>query len=54
MAHQSPRGQILAVKLDRTLEVNDCLVVVTSERVVVPNSAACFRPVLLILVECKC
>jgi hypothetical protein len=49
VTHQGPSGEILFVKFDCSLEVNDSLMVVASQAVVVADSAASFRSVLVIV-----
>lgn len=49
VAHEGPRGQVLLVEADRSLEVNHGFVVVASQRVVVANCAASLRSVLVVI-----
>jgi len=53
VSHESPRTKVLSVKLDRSLEVNDCLVMVSSKRVIVSDRAASLSPILIVVVKVK-
>lgn len=49
MAHESPRTQVLLVQFDCPLEIDHCFVMVASQAVVIADSAARFRSVLVIV-----
>lgn len=49
VTHQGPSGEILFVKFDGSLEVNDSLMVVAAQAVVVADSAASFGSVLVVV-----
>jgi hypothetical protein len=54
VAHECPGRQILPVKFDRSLEVDNRLVVISAKGVVVADNTTRFRPVLLVLVQSEC
>lgn len=47
VAHQSPSREAAPVQLDRPLEVNHSLVVVTAQGVVIPHRTARLGPILI-------
>lgn len=49
VTHKCPRRQVLFVQPNCPLEVDYCLVMVSTQRVIVPHSAAGFWPILVIV-----
>lgn len=53
VAHQSPGGYELFIKLDCSHEIESALLVVSTKTIVIPNNAARFRSIFVILEHCK-
>mmetsp|Transcript_34377 Transcript_34377/g.77477 ORF Transcript_34377/g.77477 Transcript_34377/m.77477 type:complete len:319 (+) Transcript_34377:61-1017(+) len=49
VAHECPSREVVRVKLQGALKIENCLFVLTLERVVIANDTACLRSVFLVL-----